>query len=149
MFSIFVCSCIPQKKLASICAEKFPSADSSVVIEKVDTAYLYKQGDSIFIEVPVHDTSYIKDSSSHKQILTVVTKTIHKTIYKENKAKIKVLEVQNWKVTQNLKKLSNANAILEYQNKRYKKIQLYIVISLVVMSGLFLFRTLKSLVRLW
>lgn len=90
-------SCVSEKKLAKLCAEKFPPRDSTVVRDRVITDTINVPGDTIRVECP---PIFIKDTTTGAIIKVPVTKKapcpskqiLYKTIvrdsliYRENTA---------------------------------------------------------------
>lgn len=92
-------SCVSEKKLAKMCAEKFPPRDSTIIRERVITDTINVPGDTIQVECP---PIFIKDTTTGAIIKVPVTKKtqcppkqiVYKTIvrdsliYRENTAMV-------------------------------------------------------------
>ncbi len=148
MSCIVFYSCITEKKISAICIEKYPAKDSIVVEVKIDTLYEYIKGDSTIVEVPIHDSVYIKDTSFYKTKTLKVTKTIQKLVYRENTAKIEVLSKELDNANKKVKELNEKYKMLSLENKEFKKIRLYIIVALVIMSVLFVGSVVRRMTKL-
>jgi hypothetical protein len=146
---VFLTSCMSQKKLAKVCADKFPVKDSTIIIEKIDTTYEYVKGDSIRVQMVVHDSVLIKDTICPPVKIPKVTRYKEKIVYQENTAKVFVCESELKKVTQKCTKLEHDNAQLVAENKKYKKIGLYALFGLLVIVALIVLKVVRSATRLW
>jgi hypothetical protein len=142
-------SCMSEKKLAQVCADKFPIKDSTVIIERVDTTYQYIKGDSIRVPFYLKGEVVYKDTICPPVRVPQVTKTKEKIVYQENTAKVKVCELQVQEMSQKIQKLTYDNAKLEKENGsliKFRNIVLGIMFVIVLATFIIAFIQAK---RLW
>jgi len=127
-------SCASEKKLAKICADKFPIKDSTIIIEKIDTTYEYIKGDSIRVPIYLKGSVVYKDTICPPVKARVVTKTKEKIVYQENTAKIRVFELQIQKISQEKQKLTDENNKLKdtIKNKTNQRNILLIILAIII-----------------
>lgn len=89
---IFMTSCVSHKKLAQLCAERFPVNDSTVILERVDTTFRYIPGDSIRVPFYVQGEVIYKDTICPPVKIANVLRVKEKVVYQENTAKVVNLE---------------------------------------------------------
>lgn len=141
--------CMSEKKLAQVCADKFPIKDSTVIIERVDTTYQYIKGDSIKVPFYLKGEVVYKDTICPPVRVPQVTKTKEKIVYQENTAKVKVCELQVQEMSQKIEKLTYDNAKLEKENGKlikFRNIVLGIMFVIVLATFIIAFIQAK---RLW
>ena len=114
-------SCASEKKIAKICAEKYPIKDSTIIIEKIDTTYEYIKGDSIKVPFYIKGEVVYKDTICPTIKVPKVTKSKEKIVYQENTAKNALFEFQMKEINQKLAKLNDVNVKLEAELKETKK----------------------------
>lgn len=114
-------SCASEKKIAKICAEKYPIKDSTIIIEKIDTTYEYIKGDSIKVPFYIKGDVVYKDTICPTIKVPKVTKSKEKIVYQENTAKNALFEFQMKEINQKLAKLNDVNVKLEAELKETKK----------------------------
>lgn len=131
---IFI-SCNSEKRIIGVCADKFLIRDSVVYVDRYDTIYDYRQGDTMYL----WDNKYIHDTTTIKSIKGIV-KYKEKIVYRENVAMVKVLKDENEKNSITIIKLKE-------QLKLYKTIR-NIIISIVVLS-IFFSIYLKTISKKW
>lgn len=131
---IFI-SCNSERRIIGVCADKFLIRDSIVYLDKYDTIFEYKQGDTMYL----WDNRYIHDTTRVKSIKNII-KYQEKIVYRENVAKVKVLEGENEK---------NGIAIikLKEQLKLYKTIR-NIIIAIMLLS-IFFSIYIKTISKKW
>jgi hypothetical protein len=141
--------CMSEKKLAQVCADKFPIKDSTVIIEKIDTTYQYIKGDSIKVPFYLKGEVVYKDTICPPVRVPQVTKTKEKIVYQENTAKVKVCELQVQEMSQKIQKLTYDNTKLEKENGsliKFRNIVLGIMFVIVLATFIIAFIQAK---RLW
>lgn len=141
--------CMSEKKLAQVCADKFPIKDSTVIIERVDTTYQYIKGDSIKVPFYLKGEVVYKDTICPPVRVPQVTKTKEKIVYQENTAKVKVCELQVQEMSQKIEKLTYDNTKLEKENGsliKFRNIVLGIMFVIVLATFIIAFIQAK---RLW
>lgn len=147
---IFICllfvSCISEKKLAKLCADKYPIKDSIVVIEKIDTSFQYIKGDSIRVPFIVKGDVIYKDTICPSVRCPQITRTKEKIVYQENTAKISLCELEIKDMTQKLKKLSDENSQLKMKvkNRTDHRNILFIIICTIIA-----FYIIKNKIKKW
>ena len=114
-------SCASEKKIAKICAEKYPIKDSTIIIEKIDTTYEYIKGDSIKVPFYLKGEVLYKDTICPPVKFPKITKSKEKIVYQENTAKSALFEFQMKDISQKLAKLNDTNVKLEAELKETKK----------------------------
>jgi hypothetical protein len=137
---ILFTSCVGSKNIADKCADKFIIKDSVIYQERYDTIYEQAQHDTLIF----WGNKYIVDTIKSNKIISI-NKYIDKIIYRENAAKIYVLNNQN----NVLKKTNDAMGIridkLEANIKVYKIIRNTIIaISIFMLLLLFLLKKLPT-----
>jgi hypothetical protein len=138
---IFI-SCNSQKKIIGLCADKFIIKDSIVYIDKYDTIFDIKQPDTLFL----WDNKYIYDTTRIKTIKNII-KTKEKIVYRENKARVEQLSIDNKKLSENN---TNKNLIihkLKDQLRYYKTIR-NLIISILVLA-IFFSIYIKTISKKW
>lgn len=91
---VFFASCTSEKRLASICAEKYPVKDSTIIIERIDTTFVEIKGDTIKVPFKVKDSSFFLSVPCPSVKVPSVLKSSKKVVYQENTAKTKLCELQ-------------------------------------------------------
>lgn len=133
-------SCVSEKKLAKLCAEKYPPRDSTVVRDRIITDTINVPGDTIKVDCP---PVFIKDTTTGAIIKVPVTKKapcppkqiLYKTvvrdslIYRENTA---LVQHQKNIIALRDKTIEKISDSLRF----YKKWFWILVISLVVYVGI-------------
>jgi ribosomal protein L14E/L6E/L27E len=122
LFVMFVLqSCMTNKKLAQKCADKFPIKDSTVIVERIDTTYVTIKGDTIRVPFKSGDSIVYKLVQCPPKKLAQVVKYKEKLVYRENTAKVTILNILNDSL-----KVQNAlhkEKIAELQEKKDKAVE--------------------------
>ena len=142
-------SCMSEKKLAQVCADKYPIKDSTVIIERVDTTYQYIKGDSIKVPFYLKGEVVYKDTICPPVRVAQVVKTKEKIVYQENTAKVKVFELQVKDMSQKIDKLTDDKRKLEQKNEsliKFRNIVLGIMFVIVLATFIVAYFQAK---RLW
>ena len=131
---IFISSCMSEKKLAKVCADKFPVKDSIVVIETTDTTYEYIKGDSIRIYTKINEKVYVTDTICPEKKVATVIKFRDKVVYQENTAKIKVCEEANNNMMKVLDATTDKNKNLQEKidNRTKQRNWLVLILALII-----------------
>jgi|694.fasta_scaffold48832_5 hypothetical protein len=141
--------CMSEKKLAQVCADKFPIKDSTVIIERVDTTYQYIKGDSIRVPFYLKGKVVYKDTICPPVRVPQVTKTKEKIVYQENTAKLaikdNIIYNLNKSVHEHLKKIDELKKSNESLIK-FRNIVLGIMFVIVLATFIIAFIQAK---RLW
>lgn len=137
---ILFTSCVSTKRIADKCADNFIIKDSVIYQERYDTIYEQAKHDTLIF----WDNKYIFDTIKSNKIISI-NKYIDKIVYRENAAKIYLLNNQN----DVLKKTNDAMGIridkLEENLKVYKIIRNTIItISIFILLGLLLLKKLPT-----
>lgn len=142
-------SCMSEKKLAQVCAEKYPVKDSTVIIERIDTTYEYVKGDSIKVPFYIKGAVVYKDTICPPVKSKVVTRYKEKVVYQENTAKLAIKDniIQNLNVSvhEHLKKIDELKKSNESLIK-FRNIVLGIMFVIVLATFIIAFIQAK---RLW
>ena len=142
-------SCMSEKKLSQVCADKYPIKDSTVIIERVDTTYQYIKGDSIKVPFYLKGEVVYKDTICPPVRVAQVVKTKEKIVYQENTAKVKVFELQVKDMSQKIDKLIDDKRKLEQKNEsliKFRNIVLGIMFVIVLATFIVAYFQAK---RLW
>jgi hypothetical protein len=139
-------SCASEKKIAKICAEKYPIKDSTIIIEKIDTTYEYIKGDSIKIPFYIKGDVIYKDTICPPVKVPKITKSKEKIVYQENTAKNALFELQMKDMSQKLAKVNDDNKKLEdkVRSRTKQRNILFIILGIII-----LFRVLKYALYRW
>ena len=139
-------SCASEKKIAKICAEKYPIKDSTIIIEKIDTTYEYIKGDSIKVPFYIKGDVIYKDTICPPVKVPKITKSKEKIVYQENTAKNALFELQMKDMSQKLAKVNDDNKKLEdkVRSRTKKRNILFIILGIII-----LFRVLKYALYRW
>lgn len=139
-------SCASEKKLAKICAEKYPIKDSTIIIEKIDTTYEYIKGDSIKVPFYIKGDVVYKDTICPTIKVPKVTKTKEKIVYQENTAKSALFEFQMKEMNQKLAKLNQDNTKLQQTIKTRTKQRniLLLILAIIILS-----QVIKFAIKRW
>lgn len=126
-------SCMSEKQLAKTCAEKFPIKDSTIIIQTIDTSYLYIKGDSIKVPFLVQGEVKYKDTICPTIKCPQVTKTKEKIVYQENTALSTYLSKVNAELYEQIDAYEKENAQLlkdkkELQGFKNKVFTLFFII---------------------
>lgn len=129
----FATSCMSEKKLAKTCADKFPIKDSTIIIQTIDTSYLYIKGDSIKVPFLVQGEVRYKDTICPTIKCPQVTKTKEKIVYQENTALSTYLSKVNAELYEQIDAYEKENAQLlkdkkELQGFKNKAFTLFFII---------------------
>jgi hypothetical protein len=142
-------SCMSEKKLAQVCAEKYPVKDSTIIIEKVDTTYAYIKGDSIKVPFYLKGEVVYKDTICPPVKVAQVTKYKEKIVYQENTAKLSIkdniIQTLNVSVHEHLKTIDELKKSNESLIK-FRNIVLGIMFVIVLATFIVAFIQAK---RLW
>lgn len=142
-------SCMSEKKLAQVCADKYPVKDSTVIIERIDTTYEYVKGDSIKVPFYIKGEVIYKDTICPPVKSKLVTKYKEKIVYQENTAKLTIKDniIQNLNVSvhEYLKKIDELKKSNESLIK-FRNIVLGIMFVIVLATFIIAFIQAK---RLW
>lgn len=139
---IIFSSCIPQKKIIELCADRYTIKDSIIYIDRYDTVYEFKQAEAVYF----WDNKYIYDTIEVKKI-KAVNKYIDKVIYRENKAKLELLEIEKRKIIKEKEEVTEKMKKAEYQLKVYKQIR-NLIFALLLLSITF-YISLKTIFKKW
>jgi hypothetical protein len=128
-------SCASEKKIAKICAEKYPIKDSTIIIEKIDTTYEYIKGDSIKVPFYIKGDVIYKDTICPPIKVPKITKSKEKIVYQENTAKNALFELQMKDMSQKLAKANDDNKKLEQtiKNRTNQRNILLIIIAIIIL----------------
>jgi len=128
-------SCASEKKIAKICAEKYPIKDSTIIIEKIDTTYEYIKGDSIKVPFYIKGDVVFKDTICPPIKVPKITKSKEKIVYQENTAKNALFELQMKDMSQKLAKANDDNKKLEQtiKNRTNQRNILLIIIAIIIL----------------
>jgi hypothetical protein len=128
-------SCASEKKIAKICAEKYPIKDSTIIIEKIDTTYEYIKGDSIKVPFYIKGDVVFKDTICPPVKVPKITKSKEKIVYQENTAKNALFELQMKDMSQKLAKANDDNKKLEQtiKNRTNQRNILLIIIAIIIL----------------
>jgi hypothetical protein len=139
-------SCASEKKIAKICAEKYPIKDSTIIIEKIDTTYEYIKGDSIKVPFYIKGDVIYKDTICPPVKVPKITKSKEKIVYQENTAKNALFEMQMKDMSQKLAKVNDDNKKLEdkVRSRTKQRNILFIILGIII-----LFRVLKYALYRW
>jgi hypothetical protein len=139
-------SCASEKKIAKICAEKYPIKDSTIIIEKIDTTYEYIKGDSIKVPFYIKGDVIYKDTICPPVKVPKITKSKEKIVYQENTAKNALFELQMKDMSQKLAKVNDDNKKLEdkVRSRTKQRNILFIILGIII-----LFRVLKYALYRW
>jgi hypothetical protein len=139
-------SCASEKKIAKICAEKYPVKDSTIIIEKIDTTYEYIKGDSIKVPFYIKGDIVYKDTMCPPVKVPKITKSKEKIVYQENTAKNALFELQMKDMSQKLAKVNDDNKKLEdkVRSRTKQRNILFIILGIII-----LFRVLKYALYRW
>lgn len=135
-------SCVSEKKLAKICAEKYPIKDSIVYVASTDTLYEYVKGDSIKLEYIVNNVIKYKDTICPPKRVKTIIKSTQKIVYQENTAKTHILQVKCDDLMTNTRKLENniADKDIKITNlQRFKNYTISLLIVLAMYTGIMLY----------
>lgn len=129
-------SCASEKKLAKICADKFPIKDSTIIIEKIDTTYEYIKGDSIKVPFYIKGDVVYKDTICPTIKVPKITKSKEKIVYQENTAKSALFEFQMKDMSQKLAKVNQDNTKLQetIKNRTKQRNTLLIILAIIILS---------------
>jgi hypothetical protein len=132
-------SCVSEKKIAKICADKYPIKDSTIIIEKIDTTYEYIKGDSIKVPFYLKGEVIYKDTICPPVKVPLVTKSKEKIVYQENTAKNALFEYQMKDMSQKLAKVNDVNKQLEEKlHKRTKQRNIvFIILGIIILYMVF------------
>lgn len=139
-------SCVSEKKIAKVCAEKYPIKDSTIIIEKIDTTYEYIKGDSIKIPFYIKGEVIYKDTICPPVKFPKITKSKEKIVYQENTAKSALFEFQMKDMSQKLAKVNDDYKKLEQKMRSRTKQRniLFIILGIII-----LFKVLKYALYRW
>jgi hypothetical protein len=139
-------SCVSEKKIAKVCAEKYPIKDSTIIIEKIDTTYEYIKGDSIKIPFYIKGEVIYKDTICPPVKFPKITKSKEKIVYQENTAKSALFEFQMKDMSQKLAKVNDDYKKLEQKVRSRTKQRniLFIILGIII-----LFKVLKYALYRW
>lgn len=128
-------SCVSEKKIAKICAEKYPIKDSTIIIEKIDTTYEYIKGDSIKVPFYLKGEVIYKDTICPPVKIPKITKSKEKIVYQENTAKSALFEFQMKDMSQKLAKANDDNKKLEdkVRSRTKQRNILLIILGLIIL----------------
>ena len=128
-------SCVSEKKIAKICAEKYPIKDSTIIIEKIDTTYEYIKGDSIKVPFYLKGEVIYKDTICPPVKFPKITKSKEKIVYQENTAKSALFEFQMKDMSQKLAKANDDNKKLEdkVRSRTKQRNILFIILGLIIL----------------
>lgn len=129
-------SCTSERKLAKICAEKYPIKDSTIIIEKIDTTYEFIKGDSIKVPFYIKGDVVYKDTICPTIKVPKITKSKEKIVYQENTAKSALFEFQMKDMSQKLAKLNQENTKLQetIKNRTKQRNILLIILAIIILS---------------
>ena len=139
-------SCVSEKKIAKICAEKYPIKDSTIIIEKIDTTYEYIKGDSIKVPFYLKGEVIYKDTICPPVKFPMITKSKEKIVYQENTAKSALFEFQMKDMSQKLAKVNDDNKKLEDKVRSRTKQR---NILLIILGIIILLQVLKFALKRW
>jgi hypothetical protein len=128
-------SCVSEKKIVKICAEKYPIKDSTIIIEKIDTTYEYIKGDSIKVPFYLKGEVIYKDTICPPVKIPKITKSKEKIVYQENTAKSALFEFQMKDMSQKLAKANDDNKKLEdkVRSRTKQRNILFIILGLIIL----------------
>ncbi len=131
---IFLTSCMSEKKLAKVCAEKFPIKDSIVVIETTDTTYEYIKGDSIRIYTKINEKIYVTDTICPEKKVPTIIKFRDKIVYQENTARIRVCQEVSDSLAKVLDEVKGKNKNLQEKisNRTKQRNWLILILALII-----------------
>lgn len=143
---VLLIGCVPQKKIAKICAEKFPVRDSTIIIEKTDSVVYTIAGDTIQVPCQNKDSLiYIPVKCPEKKGYWI-TKYKDKIVYRENTAMVAYQQ----KVIDTLQK---KNALLrqeiQQKNEKIKELRKYknYIFAIIICVIIYIYMKIKP--RLW
>lgn len=128
-------SCYSEKKIAKICAEKYPIKDSTIIIEKIDTTYEYIKGDSIKVPYYLKGEVVYKDTICPPVKVPKVIKSKEKIVYQENTAKSALFDFQMKDMSQKLAKVNAENKKLQetIKNRTNQRNTLLIILVIIIL----------------
>lgn len=135
-------SCISEKKINQLCIDKYIIKDSVIYIERQDTIYEYLKADTIYF----WNNKYIQDTITIKKIKSI-NKYIDKIVYRENTAKIDLLEKEKQELIQDKNNITNLMTKINEQLKVYKLFRNLIVA--IALLSLFFYIYLKTISKKW
>ena len=139
-------SCASEKKIAKICAEKYPVKDSTIIIEKIDTTYEYIKGDSIKVPFYIKGDIVYKDTICPPVKVPKITKSKEKIVYQENTAKSALFDLQMKDMSQKLAKVNADNKKLQetIKNRTNQRNTLLIILVIIILLWV-----LKIMLKRW